>query len=55
MSSIEEFVGTNVEEIAAFAAPAIRSGLRALLQRYNQRVQAVEPDPSLQIEIPGNL
>ncbi|HEY6309468.1 MAG TPA: DUF4928 family protein [Streptosporangiaceae bacterium] len=55
VSSVEEFVGTNIEEIAAFAAPEIRSGLRALLQRYNQRVQAVEPDPSLQIEIPGNL
>lgn len=55
VSGIEEFVGTNIEEIAAFAGPEIRSGLRALLERYNQRVQAVEPDPSLQIEIPGNL
>jgi hypothetical protein len=55
VSSIEEFVGTNIEEIAAFAAPEIRSGLRVFLERYNQRVQAVEPDPSLQIEIPGNL
>ena len=55
VSSVEEFVGTNIEEIAAFAAPEIRSGLRALLLRYNERVKAVEPDPSLQIEIPGNL
>jgi hypothetical protein len=29
--------------------------LRVLLLRYNERVKAVEPDPSLQIEIPGNL
>lgn len=55
VSSIEEFVGNNIEELATFTATQIRSGLRALLERYNQRVQAVEPDPSLQIEIPGNL
>jgi len=53
--SIEDFVGTNVEEMADFAEDAIRDGLRDLLNRYNERVQAVESDPSLQIAIPDNL
>lgn len=53
--SIEDFVGTNVEEIATFSDQGIRTGLKDLLVRYNQRVQAVESDPSLQIAIPGNL
>lgn len=55
VSSIEEFVGTNIEELATFTSQGIRSGLRALLELYNERVEAVEPDPSLRIEIPGNL
>jgi hypothetical protein len=29
--------------------------MRDLLVRYNEWVCAIEPDPSLQIEIPGNL
>lgn len=55
VSDIESFVGTNIEEIAVFGSAGIRTGLRALLERYNERVHAVEPDPSLQIEIPANL
>jgi hypothetical protein len=55
VSSIEEFVGTNIEELATFTSQGIRSGLRALLERYNERVEAVETDPSLRIKIPGNL
>ena len=53
--SIEDFVGTNVEEIASFTDQGIRTGLKDLLMRYNERVQAVEPDPSLLIAIPENL
>lgn len=53
--SIEDFVGQNIEEIAGFTDPGIKSGLRDLLERYNERVRAVEPDPSLQIAIPENL
>lgn len=55
VSGIESFVGMNIEEIAHFGAAGIKSGLRALLERYNERVRQVEPDPSLQIEVPGNL
>jgi len=53
--SIEDFVGTNIEEIGTFSEKGIRTELKNLLTRYNERVKAVEPDPGLLIEIPGNL
>jgi hypothetical protein len=53
--SIEAFIGMNVEEMALFKAVDVKSGLRRLLETYNERVRGVEPDPSLQIEIPANL
>lgn len=52
---IEEFVGLNVEEMASFTASGVRSGLRRLLEIYNERVERAETDPSLLIEIPENL
>jgi hypothetical protein len=55
VNSIEDFVGQNIEEIAGFSDTGIKTGLRALLERYNERVQAVESDPSLRIKIPENL
>ncbi|SFH38318.1 DUF4928 domain-containing protein [Cryobacterium levicorallinum] len=53
--SIESFVGMNIEEMALFRADEVKSGLKVLLETYNDRVRNVEPDPSLQIEIPANL
>lgn len=53
--SIEDFVGINIEEIGTFSEKGIRTALKNLLTRYNERVKAVEPDPGLLIEIPGNL
>ena len=55
VNSIEDFVGQNIEEIAGFSETGIKIGLRALLEKYNERVQAVESDPSLRIKIPENL
>lgn len=52
---IEEFVGLNIEEMAAFTALGVRTGLRRLLETYNERVENAETDPSLLIEIPENL
>lgn len=52
---IEDFVGTKIEEISNYESLSIRENLRSLLVRYNERVQAVEPDPSLQLSIPSNL
>lgn len=55
VNSIEDFVGQNIEEIAGFKDTGIKTGLRKLLERYNERVDIVEPDPSLRIKIPENL
>lgn len=53
--SVESFVGLNVEEMAGFHSHRVRSGLRALLEKYNERVEAVEANLSLLIEIPERL
>lgn len=53
--SIEAFVGQNIDEIGEFGKANIASGLRLLLETYNQRVGAVETNRSLLIEIPENL
>ena len=53
--SLELFVGLNVEEMAWFASKDIRTGLRVLLEEYNERVRSIESNLSLQIEIPVNL
>lgn len=53
--SIESFVATNVDEISDFDSENLRAGLRQLLETYNERVDAVELDKSLLIDIPPNL
>ena len=55
VQSIEDFVGTNIEEVAGFSQDAIRAQLRVLLELYNTRVEQAESDLSLKIEIPENL
>ena len=55
ITSIESFVGQNIEELGEFGKANLATGFRALLERYNERVEAVEPDRSLLIEIPTNL
>lgn len=53
--SIESFVGQNIEEMGRFGKNNLARGLRKLLEKYNERVQAVETNRSLLIEIPSNL
>ena len=53
--AIETFVGQNVEELSKFEAGELRVQLKLLLETYNKRVNEVEPDKSLQFEIPANL
>jgi Domain of unknown function (DUF4928) len=53
--SIESFVGQNIEEISEFSKSKLASEFRALLEKYNERVAAVETDRSLLIDIPENL
>ena len=52
VSSIEGFVGQNVEELSGFAREGLRTTLRELLMTYNGRVKEIEPNPGLQIDIP---
>lgn len=53
--AIEEFVAGNVDEMAEYKPAAVVKCLRSVLETYNTRVAAVEPDPSLLIDIPPNL
>lgn len=55
IQSIEDFVGTNIEEIAIFSKNELGSQLRKLLESYNMRIQKAEADQSLKIDIPENL
>ncbi len=53
--SLESFVGQNIDEISSFSKPALLNEFRSLLEAYNQRVDEVESDKSLLIEIPRLL
>ncbi|MDQ0960601.1 hypothetical protein QFZ66_004479 [Streptomyces sp. B4I13] len=55
VQSIEDFVGTNIEEVAGFSKVEIKAQLRRLLEFYNERIEVAEADKSLKIEIPANL
>ena len=55
VAAIESFVGFNVNEIAMFGKGASARALLKLLEIYNARVQDVETDLSLMIDIPQNL
>jgi hypothetical protein len=53
--AIETFVARNLEDIGGFKRAQRNDGLRRLLETYNARVDAVETDKSLLIELPHNL
>lgn len=53
VESIESFVSQNIEELAHFAGIWIPQNLKALIEKYNERVAEVETDLSLQINIPA--
>lgn len=55
IQSIEDFVGTNVEEVAGFGKASVRKRIRDLLVEYNARIEQAEADQSLKILIPENL
>ena len=55
VESIESFVATNIDELSGFDGEQLRTGFRHLLDRYNERVDEVELDRSLLIEVPPNL
>ncbi|MBC7782258.1 MAG: DUF4928 family protein [Burkholderiales bacterium] len=53
--AIETFVATNIDEINEFDGTKLKSGFRALLEKYNARVEDIELDKSLLIDLPPNL
>ncbi len=55
VQSLESFISQNLEELSHFARSERAAGFRTLLQTYNARVDAIETDKSLLIEIPHNL
>ncbi|HSY37820.1 MAG TPA: DUF4928 family protein [Acidobacteriaceae bacterium] len=55
INSLEQFIGQNVEELGEFGKASLARNLRALLEKYNERVSAVQTDRSLLIEVPENL
>lgn len=55
VTSIELFVTQNIEEISDFSKDRLGHGFYRLLKTYNDRVDAVEIDKSMLIEIPRNL
>jgi hypothetical protein len=55
VEAIESFVGQNIEELSAFSKDLLPNELRRLLEVHNQRVDAVEIDKSMMIDIPRNL
>lgn len=53
--SFEDFVSQNLDELCAVSEGEVVSGFRRLLDVYNQRVDRIETDKSMLIEIPKNL
>ncbi len=52
---IEDLVAGSIVELARYSELETRRVLRQLFDTYNSRVAAVEPDPSLLVEVPENL
>ena len=50
--ALESFIGINIEELSFYKRGLIRLNVARLLAHYNKRIEDIEPDKSLQIEIP---
>ena len=55
VESLESFVSQNIEEMSVFASDNLKLSITKLVNIYNKRVNAVEVDKSLIIELPSNL
>jgi hypothetical protein len=55
VESLESFISQNIEEISVFASDKLKNSIVRLIKLYNERVNAVEVDKSLMIELPSNL
>ena len=52
---IESFVSQNLEELSVFSRGKMLENFRALVEVYNNRVNEVEIDKPLLLEIPPGL
>lgn len=52
VQSAENFIGTNIEEIAVYDGDKIRQSIAKLIRTYNERINHIESDKSLMIEEP---
>jgi len=55
VESVESFVGQNISELAEFSPAKFAQKLKKLIEEYNRRVNEVETDNSLLIEMPSAL
>ena len=55
VESVESFVAQNVDELAGFSIQGAQLEFGKLLSTYNMRVDAIEFDKSMLVEIPQNL
>jgi hypothetical protein len=55
VESIESFVSQNINEISIFSKDQLTKSFKGLIALYNKRVDEVETDKSLMIELPSNL
>lgn len=55
VESIESFVSQNINELSLFSKEKLPASFRDLVHIYNRRVDSVETDKSLMIELPSNL
>jgi hypothetical protein len=55
VESIESFVSQNIDEISNFDKAFLTKSIKELINIYNRRVDSVETDKSLMIELPSNL
>ena len=55
VESLETFVYQNIEEMGLFSNGRLRSEILKLITLYNNRVDEVEIDKSLMIDLPENL
>lgn len=53
--SIESFVSQNIDELSNFDKVELSNSFKNLIEIYNRRVDEVETDKSLMIELPSNL
>jgi hypothetical protein len=55
VQSIEAFISQNFDELSQFSISEAKKAFRQFLEIYNERVDAVETNKSMMIDIPANL